>query len=419
MLPNKIAVAYSAMLLLLAPATSYLIFPTIQGTTPAYILCFASIFLIPIAYEKIKINLCIKLLLLFVTIWLVFFVFSQLGNLIGHKSNIMAADVVLVDPVDQRVEMRLSLFTQSLYMFAVVLFSIIMYISDWGKIKWALRMGAFLMATYGLYEFIYFLVFHTPGDFIGNRMFGPDMESSGSMTQSMVIGNLWIMRVKSLTGEPSMYALMMMPVWFYAQAVKWPLIERVLLGISLALTFSTTALLSYFVGALVALWRKGVNWRRVFIYAILAIIFILLNIDIFLDLFDQVILAKALGENLSGAERSGTMIGTFLYWWDLNWISKLFGVGFGYVRSTDFISTLLVNCGILGLLGFIWIFMKPYFLLGNSDLDLGLRQCLLSTMLSMLIAVPEFSYLVPWLFLVLSYKRLKGDFFGENKKNIY
>lgn len=419
MLLKTIFSAYSSLLLVFAPVTSFLIFASIQGTTPAYLLCFASLLVVPMLCEKKYIYIWTRLLLVSFLVWLVFLVFSQLGNLIGHETHILDADVVLVDPLDQKVELRSSLFTQSLYLFAVIFFGILIYISEWAKLEWALRVGTLLMVSYGLYEFIYFFIFHTSGDFISNRMFGSDMESSGSMTQSMVIGNLWIMRVKSLTGEPSMYALMMMPVWFYAQAVKWPLMERVLLGISLALTFSTTALLSYFIGASVALWRKGVNWRRIFIYALLAIIFFMLNVDVFLDLLDQVILAKALGENLSGAERSGAMIGTFLYWWDLNWISKLFGVGFGYVRSTDFVSTLLVNCGILGLLGFIWIFMKPYFLLGNSDLDLGLKQCLSSTMLCMLIAVPEFSYLVPWLFLVLSYKRLKGDFFGENKKSIY
>jgi hypothetical protein len=135
-----------------------------------------------------------------------------------------------------------------------------------------------------------------------------------------------------------------------------------------------------------------------------------MNVEFFLDLIDQVVLAKALGENLSGAERSGTMLGTFQYWLDLNWISQLFGVGFGYVRSTDFISTLIVNCGLVGLFGFMWIFLKPFSMLSDEDIDIGLKQCLLSTMLAMLIAVSEFSYLIPWLFLVLSIKRIKGEF---------
>ncbi|WP_146183934.1 MULTISPECIES: hypothetical protein [unclassified Limnohabitans] len=397
-------------MLLAAPATSFLVFPAIQGTTPAYILCFSSMLMVPVLMESEKFVLWLRLLLVSLFVWCIFFVFSQLGNLVEHESNLLSADIILVDPLDTRVVLRGSLFTQSLYLFAVVLFALLIYITEWKSQEKTLRWASLLMAGYGLYEFIYFFLFHESGDFISNRMFGSDLDASGSMTQSMVVGSLWIMRVKSLTGEPSMYALMMMPVWFYAKAAKWPLTERLVLGVSLLLTFSTTALLSYMVGSCVAIWRKGVPWRKIIVGLMVTGFIFLMNVEFFLDLIDQVVLAKALGENLSGAERSGTMLGTFQYWLDLNWISQLFGVGFGYVRSTDFISTLIVNCGLVGLFGFMWIFLKPFSMLSDEDIDIGLKQCLLSTMLAMLIAVSEFSYLIPWLFLVLSIKRIKGEF---------
>jgi hypothetical protein len=83
---------------------------------------------------------------------------------------------------------------------------------------------------------------------------------------------------------------------------------------------------------------------------------------------------------------------------------KLFGIGFGTVRSTDFISTLLVNTGIIGLLIFLFIFLRPL-IGGNYGIDVYLRTSLVFLFICMLLAVPEFSFLTVWFVLGFAYRQ--------------
>jgi hypothetical protein len=393
---------YSVLLVFWAPVTSLLIFPHIQGTTPGYILCFIGLPLVLLSGEKVVRDYIVLLFLCF-AVWCFFCIFSQFFGLIWYYQ-IFEAGLVLVDDADLSKIFRVSLFTQSIYLFAVVLYFSFVYFFYESKWDSWLCVSATMMASYGIYEFIFFMFFERSGDFISNRMFGSDMSATGSAAQTMVVGGVWLTRVKSLTGEPSMYALTMMPFLFYAYAMRWRAIVKVTITASVILTASTSALLAAAVALSVALLHGRVRLRLVFLAIGVFAVFFALTYEFAVDLVDQVILAKALGENLSGSERAGTFFEMLRFWSGLHLAPQLVGVGFGYVRSTDFFSTLLVNCGLLGLTVFLVLFLYPVFRLGGDRRSVALKQCVLSTMVVMLVSVPEYAYLSPWTFLAIAYR---------------
>jgi hypothetical protein len=125
------------------------------------------------------------------------------------------------------------------------------------------------------------------------------------------------------------------------------------------------------------------------------------------ELFETLFSSKFTKSAQSGFERSNNASTTLDFFMnDFSIFQKLFGIGFGTVRSTDFISTLLVNSGFFGLIAFLFLFMYPLF--SNSfSLDREMRFVILFLLPSMLIAVPEFSILSTWYFLGIAYSKKK------------
>lgn len=396
---------FFAVLAFFSPITSVLLLPSVQGTTPGYLLSLTTLPLVAWFGGRRK-RVFFKTIFFIFAVWFALFVFSQLNGLLwGEK--VYGEGLVLIDPSDQSSVLRGSIFTQSIYLAVVALYFSFVYSyyeSSWGRY---LKYGAVFLAIYGCYEFCYFLVFHENGDFLSNRMFGADMDSSGSSVQTMVVADFWLTRLKSLTGEPSMYAFTMMPFLLYSYSVKWGRLVQVLLMVSVILTASTSAMLAAIVALMVAAWYGRIRGRVIFFSALLIVLVGSCFYEFLFDLFDQVVLAKALGENISGSDRSDTFGAMMEFWSRSGFFVKLVGVGFGVVRSTDFFSTMLVNCGLVGLTLFVCIFLYPVSRLGNDSEGFALKQCLLSTLVVMLVSVPEYAYLSPWTFLALAYRRIR------------
>src|ERR1700745_1326043 len=105
------------------PVTSFLLIPSIQGTTPAYLLAFVSIFFILLRLKTEGLNETnlryISLLFFVAFLWLILMVGSQLGHLIDDRKAFPGA--FLINYSDEKITFRASLFTQSIYLAACVL----------------------------------------------------------------------------------------------------------------------------------------------------------------------------------------------------------------------------------------------------------------------------------------------------------
>lgn len=393
------------------PITSVLVIPSIQGTTLAFMLAFMSLALVPfIAKYKVRVN---KFYYTFIGILLVFVFInlsSQLSLSFSGFDNF--SNVILIDPFNNQTLFKSSMFTQSLYMvaaFATFAFVRVFYNKRWNK---GILIGATILAVYGIYEVVFFFATGTSGDFLTNRTFG-DGDVLGSAFQKMQIGSLTLLRLKSLTGEPSMYAFTITPFFFYALYLRKNLIA-IILGISLALSTSTTFFIGLAIGLffgcrqLIKLMLKNKLTVSISAFGFAGLFLALANFGFgkIYDIVDQLIISKIAMRGISGGVRSSNFINHMNFFGDLPFLNKIFGVGFGYVRSTDFFSTLMVNTGILGTVLFTWLFLYPILKLGKESQSKVLKLILVVIFVSMMIAVPEYSYLSTWLFLGIAYNQI-------------
>lgn len=394
------------------PITSVLIMPSVQGTTPGYLMCFLSL-AIALSFGGGERTRYLRILLTSLFIWVLLFTLTQLADLTyGYRPDLET--MLLVNPFDHTFVMRSTLFTQSLYVMAVVLYGtyLYMYYDDaWDRIIVA---AGVLFALYGLYECVYYLLMGKPGDFLSNRQFGdtqgkgkiPEGWITGSAFQTMSVGGISMQRLKALTGEPSMYALSMFPFWVYIRTVqrsRWP---ALILGVSLLMSTSTTALVGYLCYLAIRMRTTRINLLKVILVVlVLAGLMAVFNQQI-AQMWDDLIVNKLSGSSASGQERSAGFMAALTFWLNAPLATKLVGIGFGYIRSTDMFSTLLVNNGVLGLVLFSWLLLYPAFKLDWAPKGIALRQCCVATFVMMMVSVPEFSYLAPWTFIALAYCRL-------------
>lgn len=206
------------------PVTSFLVIPSIQGTTIGYLMCFLSVPLVLLFGGRAR-----KSWMHFVGTALIMFCTSQLADIMAPWDPNFTK-VVLVDETDPfTFIMRKSLFTQSLYVAAVVLYAALcvpLLQADVGSVASA---AVTLFALYGMYEVAYYIATGQPGDFISNRAFGDqfgkgivrsDGTVNGSSFQQIDVKGFPIQRLKALTGEPSMYAMSIFPFWVYFNATS-------------------------------------------------------------------------------------------------------------------------------------------------------------------------------------------------------
>lgn len=381
------------------PVTSFLLVPSVQGTTIAYVFALASIAVVVIV-SVFKDTVYLNRLFLFVTVYGLLYLLSQFGLL--YHSSIDLSGIGLVDPKQTRLYFRSSSVTQSIYLLSGVL--TFLYVRRHYRPSWDryIYYGAIVIAVYGFYEVIYFQLFNANGDFISNRMFG---EHTGSWFQTSQIGSLTVARLKSLTGEPSMAAFTLLPYWIYAvhkgkSKLQWPLLAALLL------TTSTTAYVGIALYAICRALSYRVTERlNVWVPYVVLIVAVGLYkpISYYFTLF---VWDKFFTDNISGMERQGSFDINMEFYEHLPVMNKLFGIGFGTIRSTDMFSTLLVNVGIVGVVIATLFFVIPILQLKRSNENTGIRIILIVIYVTMMMAVPEFAYLPTWLFLGIAYKKL-------------
>jgi len=304
--------------------------------------------------------------------------------------------------------MRKTMFSQSLYVLAAA--STFFFVKHLYSVRWDkyLFTGAIVFAIYGIYEWAYFLVFRDSGDFLSNRTFAGGIFGdvhTGSWSQTIHLGPLTVQRLKSLAGEPSMYAFAILPFWIYALHTKRTF-THVLLFITLLLSTSTTAMLGIFVYFIVRLCYFGPADKIVFVSLIVFVTLVAMGLSgntIVLDIYSNIIEDKLTLQSRSGASRYDSFLNTTDFFLNGSVLTQVFGVGNGYVRSTDFFSTILVNLGVVGLIMTTWIFVYPVLKLGNTDAEVGLKAAVLTVFITLMVAVPEYTTLPLSLFLGIAY----------------
>ena len=311
--------------------------------------------------------------------------------------------------------LRKSFITQSIYLLVVVSFFILALIyqkkySYEDLIKYSfLAMWIFIL--YGWYEFFAFLITKQNPDFLSNRIAGEDFKVG--IFQVIHIGGLYIQRIKSLAGEPSMFAYTVIPFFIFAYYLKRKVFAIVSL-LSLVISTSTTALLGLFLFLILDLiiFRENVI-KKLLIY----ISTILFSYLLFKDFFDPLIsyaIAKISLETVSGLGRFYSFYTHFNAWLHSDIFHIIFGYGWGYVRSTDGISTLLFNVGLIGTLAFISFLLLPYLFIEKNTHTKALFIANTVTCIIILISVPEFYYPHIWLFAALFWYKLIREKGYEN-----
>lgn len=396
---------YINVLMLFFPVTAFLLIPAIPSTTITTVFAGLMLLLIPLSsFKEEKTQFAIEMLYFFSVLFVLSFC-SQFINLITHLK--LTNNLILINRNDfTKTFYRASHLTQTLSL--IVGFVVYTYVKYFSKVTiinyiyWGLR----LLCIYGLYEFCFYILTGQSGDFVVNRTFGGG-EKSGSLFQTVNLGGLSLMRFKGYTGEPSMFVFTVFPFWVLSFGLKRTFDQYFLLG-CLILSFSTTAYLSIIM--FFTFWLIYKRQFQIFYYlcVIIVIVCFVLQLDRFQHLLDSiynfVFAGKIEGHAASSRDRSNAFNNHVSFWASLNGFSQAFGVGFGYVRSTDFFSTIIVNNGIVGFLVFTWFVLKnlwltiPYLLL-----SICYKIGLFMVYLIMMATVPEFAYPSLWIYIGLGY----------------
>lgn len=404
---------YYILWVFFVPVTSVLVFPHVQGTTAGYLMCFFSVVMV-LAYGGRGRIRYTNFLLIALVVWITMLAITQLSDA-TVSSEPDLRNVMLVDETDTRTfVMRASLLTQSIYLAAVFLYVDYVYIyyePRWDR--WLIAAGT-LFAMYGLYEAAFYAATGTSGDFLSNRSFGKELNAgvhgnqtvNGSSFQVIYLAGFASERLKSLTGEPSMYALSMFPFWIYTNAMAKSRLPAWILALSLILSTSTTAVAGYICYFLIHMAKFRIKPIRAILGVFALCVICYFSRDYLADFYEQMIVNKLTGSNQSGSERSAFFSAALDMWSHESLVNQIFGIGFGYIRSTDLFSTLLVNTGVIGVSLVTIIMLYPAFKLDWEPKGLALRQCCVATWVMMMVSVPEFSYLAPWTFVAIAYSHL-------------
>lgn len=389
----------------LMPLTSFLLIPSIQGTIPAYVLAFVSAFFVIASRDDTRSSVqrdrYFTIALVAAGIWLLLLCGSQLGHLLSNRHNF--GEMFLIEPSDTSVAFRKTLFTQTLYLAACVciaLFFRFFFCEEWMRyVLW----GAWLLAIYGIYEWLFFLIFKQPGDFLVNRTYGEELHTA-SWSQEIQIGPFDLLRIKSTFGEPSFLSAGVIPYLFLALEYKQKWLSAALL---FCLLFSTSS--SAFAVLPVALLLHILFQRKLIVsIAIVVLVFAGAFATLyytFPDTYNAMFTDKLSGENDSGeihqeaAQAMNDAAKTFTL------MNRMFGIGFGYFYGAVF-NAVWVNTGWIGMLVYLYAFLKPAIFLRADNGGLALKVGVLTLFFLYYINVSELFLPTTWMFLGLAYWRL-------------
>jgi len=387
------------------PLTSFLLIPSVQGTLPAYMLAFVSAFFVILSRDdgqpSIQRIRYLTTALLVTGIWLLLLCGSQLGHLFSNRHDF--GEMFLNNPSDTRVVLRQVLFTQSLYLAAclcIALFFRFFFRAEWMRyVLW----GGWFLAIYGIYEWLFFLIFKQPGDFFVNRTYGEELHTA-SWSQAIQVGPFSLLRIKSTFGEPSFLSAGAIPYLFLALEYKRKWLCAALL---FCIVFSTSS--SAFVALPFALivytfFDKRLSLSIVLVVLLFAAAFAALYFAV-PETFEAMFTAKLNAENNSGethqiaAQAMHDTVKTFSF------MNRLFGIGFGYFYGAVF-NTVLVNTGWIGMAVYIYAFLKPAIFLSAENGGLALKVGVLTLFFLYYINVSELFLPTTWMLLGLAYWRL-------------
>lgn len=396
------------VLLLVAPIQSVLLTP-VQGSTPAFLLVLAAPAIL--VRDNPRYMRLLTFYISFVLLYSVFLACSLSGYLIDMPD---MSRLTVIREIYIFGQLKQTHVTQGVYLFAAAVFTYLIYLYYQNSFLKYAYFGILLLAAYGFYEFVFYAIFHTNGDFLSNRNFGDlDTAAAGAgrgtfatgsyLQQSNLFGPAF-MRLKSLVGEPSMYALTVTPFAVYAFGRRWWIICA-LLTLSLILSTSTTAMIGLLVGLSYAEMRRRPE-AIVYVAAAVVVIALLYATAAPVQQAINVLLVNKL-DTLSGNDRLQSFFAHFVVPFDGNPIRALFGLGFGSVRATDMLSNLMANVGVVGFLLYSAALLMPCVLLRRG----GDRHALVATLLAIyfmeMLTVSEYAYLPPWFMVALGYVRVR------------
>jgi hypothetical protein len=396
---------FMAFWCILMPLTSFLIIPSQQGTIPAYVLAFISVFFVILSRtegqpDSQRIRYC-TIILLVAGIWVLLLCGSQIGHLLSNRHDF--GDLFLNNQSDTRVVMRSVIFTQSLYLAAclcIALFFRFFFRAEWMRyVLW----GGWFLAGYGIYEWLYFLIFKQTGDFIANRTYGEGLRT-GSWSQFIQVGPFSLLRIKSTFGEPSFFSAAVIPYLVLAVENQRKWLAAALLFCVIFST-STSAFLGFaFALVIYSLFQKKLGLSIGLILLLFGAAFATLYF-VFPETFESMFTAKLNGENSSGEVHQvmGQAMEDTLR--TLPLMNRLFGIGFGYYYGSV-ITNILINTGWIGIAVYCYAFLKPVFLLRAGQGAVALRVGVATLFFLFLINVSELFLPTTWMFLGLAYWRL-------------
>ncbi len=400
----KIVNLYFAGWALTMPMVSFLLLP-VQGTTPANVLALGSIGICLTAAQMS--SLCAKQALRYLMatglLLLIPITLSTFGQIGLTLTDVDIKALNLIEPEQSGVLFRSTLFTQMLYFVVCALtFSYVRYFFQPSWLPWIFA-GGWLLVVYGFYDWLFFAIFRRSGDFIANRTFGVN-QHTGSWLQTIQIGGLHVMRFKSFTGEPSMFALVALPYFLLALNEGRKLLSLALLA-ALVLSTSTSAYLGLLLCAVFITCITGaLRWQTIAIIGV-SITLVAMLLFVFPDTFSQLFVEKISGEDRSGEMRSQAIATSWQFVTHENPVNLLFGIGFGYVHAPVG-QSMILNCGLLGYSLFALGFLIPIFSLPSDPGAIGLRAALFGIFLLYNVSVSELFYPTSWMFLGMAYWRL-------------
>ena len=334
-------------------------------------------------------------------IWLLLFCGSQLGHLLSNRHDF--GDMSLINPNDTRVVFRSAVFTQTLYLAACVciaLFFRFYFRPEWMRyVLW----GGWFLAIYGIYEWLFFLIFHRPGDFIVNRTYGTD-EHTGSWSQMIQIGSLSLLRIKSTFGEPSWFSAGVIPYIFLALEYKRKWLSAALLFCIVFSTSSSAFAAFPFALILHSLFQRKLGASIAITIVLFAAAFATLYY-VYPETYNEMFTAKLNGENNSGEVRQEGYLALQDTAKTFTLMNRLFGIGFGYYYGGVFYAV-LVNTGWIGMVMYFYAFLKPVIFLRSDHGGLALKVGVATLFFLFYISVSELFLPTTWMFLGLAYWRL-------------
>jgi hypothetical protein len=401
---SKCEEPFVAIWCLVMPVTSLLVVPSIQGTTPAYILAFLSLIFVLVRVKAEGLNqrnrayFCF--LLLASLVWLALLIGSQAGHILDNRRDFSGA--FLINDLDDKILFRTALFTQSIYLAACLL--IFLYFRFYFRDEWMkyVLLGGFLMAAYGLYEWTFFLVFKHPGDFVANRIYGED--HPGSWSQTVDFAGLSLLRIKSFFGEPSFYSSAIILYLITAITYNWVWLI-ILLAFNAFFSTSTSCYIALIVCLLFHVILSPKGRLSGFIFLAVMICGIIALSQLYPDTFRGMFGDKISGDTESGHMRVESSLNTNELFNSFSLMNWIFGIGFGYSYNQVSLS-ILTNTGIIGFLIFCFAFIRPIWCLPREAVCGGYKICILGLFFLFNLTLSELFLPTTWMFLGLAYRQL-------------